>query len=133
MEIENRSRHPTPTLGPVVRFARTFARGVPPPRLHVEDQRTGWSSDGTAWAAGAKVRVRVSYGLRYPLDLGGIIVVDFAEEFLAVLAHELRHLHQFATGRFVRMSFEEAEEDADDYARRALARWRTRSAAIGIA
>jgi len=76
------------------------------------------------------VKIKLSSSLQYPRltrhvkETPIINLSSFDEEFVLVLAHELRHASQFDTGAFRVMTLESSEVDAENYAIRILERYR---------
>lgn len=60
--------------------------------------------------------------------MGPVTVANWEEEFLLVLAHELRHIDQFWEERFTEDQVAASERDAEGHARGVLRRYRERSA-----
>jgi hypothetical protein len=70
------------------------------------------------------VQIWLSHGLFYPAQSGGTMVRSWQEEFVFLLAHELRHLDQFANGVYRTHQVEVAEKDAEAFADTVLGHWR---------
>jgi hypothetical protein len=144
MRLENRStRHETPKLLPLVEFAVRQAKYASLATLRLVDARKpeqiiggySWKFDpqvgDLALVAPSLVKMTLSAAERYPRcsehvpEVGPIEFQTWEEEFLLVLAHELRHVDQFWGERIT--DAHKAEVDAERFALRSLQRYRKRS------
>lgn len=146
MRIENRSAfHPTAKLLPVIDFVLEYTGYSSLATLRLTDMKNaaGFSGgyackhrqDGhdLTLVAPSIVDIQLSRACRYPKttvhvpELGEVQVRSFEEEFLLVLAHELRHVDQFWGRRFTDEAA--AELDAERFAIKILKAWRKRATA----
>jgi hypothetical protein len=64
---------------------------------------------------------------QYVPELPAVLLRSWEEELFLVLAHELRHIHQFYTRLWRELNDAECELDAEEFAYQALQLWRQRS------
>jgi hypothetical protein len=137
MRILNRSSVPTATVKTIVDFVGyglQLDRALP---LRIQDRGDGSHSTGEAcaraegdetipedvniWVGNAGFPRTDDYC--YP-QLSCVKLSSLEEELVLVIAHELRHVHQFSTGAYFRLNAFQMELDAESFARGALTRWR---------
>lgn len=95
--LSNRSHRSTPDVAYLVAFVESYARHPELVDLYLS---SGDSIAGQADAA-FRVKIRLSKGPLFPRtsmavpEIGSVTLYDWREEFVLVLAHELRHVDQF--------------------------------------
>jgi hypothetical protein len=137
MVIHNESARPTKQLRPLINFCKPFFNhhALVSLFMYTADRNGeltgGWADKyhlGVVFTDGvpSSVLLRLSKGMKYPTasvyrkSVGQVTFDNWQEEFLFVLAHELRHIDQF-------WSFEPPrhyEVDAEKFALEVLAEYR---------
>lgn len=136
MKVKNRSGIDTNEIKALTSFVEDCTTHSYMATLEVEPSEDGMSSSGVAYRFNPEhelpqsppglVKVSVS-GATYPYlsvhrkASGGVVLQDWREEFVLVLAHELRHVAQFWGG----VNAKQKEVDAERFAIAVLNEWRS--------
>lgn len=112
---------------------------VPLKLIVVDSMREGLTTGGMARVAPDRngkatfsVEIFLSRGVRFPYlnkhnridDVGQVLLRSWEEEFIFVLAHEIRHVEQFLAGVYSREHSDAMESDADRFGVWALEKFR---------
>lgn len=131
MRLTNRSRSlQTSTLNEIAEFVTSYCQYQHLAHICVFDRAERKIFGKGRAHFPSLVEVYVSQGLSYPTvsdvvpGIHPAIVRSWEEEFVLVLAHELRHLDQFHNGSFLASERALAEIDAETVARSVLRAYR---------